>query len=105
VDRNGLARRYVASLSGRVRPHVVYPRAAIIAGIEGTVTIGLLVDAQGNILRRRVTRSSGHPSLDTAALDAAERVASVAAPPAELLASWAGGAQEIQLPLRMTLTR
>lgn len=105
VDMRGLMRGYMATLNGRVRPAVVYPRAAVIAGLEGTVMIGLLVDAQGNILRRRVKRSSGHTSLDTAVLEAAERLASVPAPPAELRTAWDGGPQEITVPIRMTLVR
>jgi len=105
VDVRGLMRGYMATLNGRVRPEVRYPRAAQIAGLEGTVRIGLLVDQHGNILRRRVQRSSGHPSLDAAALDGAQRVASVPAPPADLRAAWANGPVEITVPIHMTLTR
>lgn len=105
VDVRGLMRGYMATLNGRVRPEVRYPRAAQIAGLEGTVMIGLLIDERGTILRRRVKRSSGHASLDAAALEGAERVASVPAPPSELRTHWSGGPQEITVPIRMTIVR
>lgn len=103
VDLSGLARGYLSTLNGRVRPAVVYPRAAVIAGLEGTVMLGLLIDERGNILRRRVKRSSGHASLDAAVLDAAERVSSVPAPPNELRSQWSAGPRELTVPIRMTV--
>lgn len=103
VDLSGLARGYLSTLNGRVRPAVVYPRAAVIAGLEGTVMLGLLIDERGNILRRRVKRSSGHASLDAAVLEAAERVSTVPAPPNELRSQWSAGPRELTVPIRMTV--
>ncbi|MCB9627539.1 MAG: energy transducer TonB [Sandaracinaceae bacterium] len=101
VDLVGLTRGYMNLLSGRVRPGVTYPRAAIIAHIEGTVTLGLIVDENGQVVRWRVKRSSGHASLDSAVLEAAQRLGSVPAPPAELRPHWRQ--QEISVPVRMRL--
>lgn len=47
-----------------------YPRRALEAGIEGTVLIRVTLSAEGSILRASVHQSSGHASLDAAALKA-----------------------------------
>jgi len=48
-------------------PRPVYPAVALQRKIEGTVTIGFLVDARGNVLDTALRRSSGDASLDQAA--------------------------------------
>lgn len=45
-----------------------YPLAARRARSQGTVTVGLLVDALGNVTSVRVAATSGYPLLDEAAL-------------------------------------
>ena len=45
-----------------------YPREAQAAGIEGTVTVLVDVDGRGQVIDARVRTSSGHASLDAAAL-------------------------------------
>jgi TonB family protein len=45
----------------------VYPRADIAANHTGTVTLQFLVNQDGSVADSRVTRSSGHASLDDAA--------------------------------------
>ncbi len=47
-----------------------YPAADLAASHEGTVTLGFDIDAGGRILSSTVTKSSGYPSMDAAALDA-----------------------------------
>lgn len=54
-----------------VRP--LYPRAARRAGWEGVVRINALVDQAGVVVDAVVTASSGHGSLDQAALEAVRR--------------------------------
>jgi protein TonB len=46
----------------------VYPREAIIKGIEGTVTLFLRISADGKVTEVKIHESSGHEVLDKAAL-------------------------------------
>lgn len=48
----------------------VYPADDLAAGHTGTVTLGLHVDADGQVREARLYRSSGHRGLDRTALDA-----------------------------------
>jgi protein TonB len=50
-------------------PAPAYPRAALRAGIEGTVLLQVLVDVDGRPLQVDVNRSSGDRRLDLAARD------------------------------------
>lgn len=52
-------------------PMPEYPRAALIRQIEGTVVVEMIVDLSGQVLEVEVVTSSGHGSLDRAALKAA----------------------------------
>lgn len=47
----------------------LYPPALRDAGIGGTVELALHIDEEGRVLEARVASSSGHRSLDAAALD------------------------------------
>ncbi len=58
----------VADFSSCVKPY--YPAHDLAAQHEGTVTLGFEIDAHGRVAQAGVANSSGHPSLDTAALDA-----------------------------------
>ena len=51
-----------------VRP--VYPQAMRDAGIEGTVALSALIDAEGKVVSVRVTGSQAHPDLAKAAIEA-----------------------------------
>jgi protein TonB len=53
---------------GEILPQ--YPRAARRAGFEGVVTISVFIDETGRVVSAGVLASSGHQSLDQAALDA-----------------------------------
>lgn len=53
---------------------VEHPRALAMAGIGGTTVLRLLVSAQGKVDSVEVARSSGHPGLDSAAVDGAGRM-------------------------------
>ena len=48
----------------------VYPADDLAAGHTGTVTVGLYVDADGQVFDSEIVRSSGHPNLDRTARDA-----------------------------------
>lgn len=55
------------------RPPTVYPVVSRRLGEQGEVLLGLHVLADGRIAEVEVRRSSGHPRLDRAAMDAARR--------------------------------
>jgi protein TonB len=57
----------VETLAYDVHPAPRYPRQAARAGLEGTVTLRILVDEQGWPRSIEVERSSGHRELDRAA--------------------------------------
>lgn len=50
-----------------------YPRRALSRGYQGTVLLMLLVSKEGKVLKADVLESSGHSSLDKAALKAVKR--------------------------------
>ncbi|MEK7774724.1 MAG: energy transducer TonB [Candidatus Zixiibacteriota bacterium] len=53
------------------RQHPEYPRAAKEAGLTGKVWIKCLVNVDGKVLCVQVGKSTGHPELDQAAVNAA----------------------------------
>lgn len=57
----------LSTLAYDVAPAPRYPRASVIAGHEGTVTLRVLVDETGQPQEAVVERSSGHRALDQAA--------------------------------------
>ena len=61
------------------RPRVeivpAYPRSARASGLQGTVKIAALIDESGTLVSAEVLTSSGHASLDRAALEAVRRTA------------------------------
>ncbi len=52
----------------------LYPRQERDAGIGGTSLVWLLIDEGGRVVRTRLKESSGHPALDRAALQVADRM-------------------------------
>lgn len=65
--------------------HLYYPTAAVSAGLEGEAILLLRIDAKGSVVEARLARSSGHASLDEAALDAGRRIAGLTPGPREML--------------------
>jgi protein TonB len=54
-------------------PNPTYPKAALDQGLEGTVTLEVTVGADGKVTAVTVAESSGHASLDAAAVRAVKR--------------------------------
>lgn len=52
-------------------PPAVYPGSAVLRGLEGTVHLTLTVDPSGVVIAVELVKSSGHGSLDRAAIEAA----------------------------------
>ena len=66
---------YLAQMRRRLMEAVQYPQPARSRGLSGTVTLDILIGANGAIGNVSVTRSSSHPLLDEAALEAARSLA------------------------------
>lgn len=71
--RAAAAKRVVSKPSAVSRPTPKYPSSARRAGHEGTVTLSFTVGSSGKVTSVRVAKSSGHSSLDNAALSAIRR--------------------------------
>lgn len=54
--------------------NLTYPRSAIRRNLEGITRIGFIVNAEGRVENARVEVSSGHNTLDRAAIQAVERL-------------------------------
>lgn len=52
-------------------PAAVYPGRAVLRGLEGTVHLTMTVDPSGVVIAVELVKSSGHGSLDRAAIEAA----------------------------------
>jgi TonB family protein len=61
-----------------------YPKAARAARATGEVVIGFALDRYGRVLKRKITRSSGHSSLDEAALTVIDGFDRLPAPPGSM---------------------
>ncbi len=94
-----LIRQYYGTLSSYLRRNYDYPRRARLASIEGTVLVEIVVDKDGNVIRHRIVRSSGHEILDNAALSSIADLRSVPRPPDGL--PWTKRA--IRVPFRYSL--
>ena len=94
-----LIRQYYGTLSSYLRRNYDYPRRARLASIEGTVLVEIVVDKDGNVIRHRIVRSSGHEILDNAALSSIADVRNVPRPPDGL--PWTKRA--IRVPFRYSL--
>ncbi|AXE30224.1 hypothetical protein DK842_10105 [Chromobacterium phragmitis] len=64
-----------ARVLARLERYRQYPAASRLRGDEGTVYLSLRVDREGRVLAAQLSRGSGHPTLDQAALDTAYRAA------------------------------
>lgn len=84
IDLDKLRRKYVRRVGKAVRRDFKYPRAASRVGMEGKVIVAITIDADGNIIGAKITKSSGFDILDSAAVAAAKSVHRVPKPPAEL---------------------
>lgn len=57
-----------------------WPREALRRELEGTVTMKFLIDADGHVLEKAISKSSGHEILDIAALEATAQCTLVVTP-------------------------
>ena len=72
---------YARKVSSAFQRRLTYPPAAARRRIEGVVMVELVIEADGEVVGCRMTRSSGHDVLDEAALEAVRKVGDVPKPP------------------------
>lgn len=99
VDRGKLLRGYAQELYQRLAREKSYPSAARRAGLEGEVVVEVRIDSEGEILSVALHESSGHGSLDRAALEAVRSLKRFPAPPSAL--AW--NEKRLQIPIRYRL--
>lgn len=63
--------KYAEKVATEIQKRIRYPRMAERAGLEGTVELVLTYDGRGKFVEAKVRKSSGHKSLDDAAIEAA----------------------------------
>lgn len=88
--------RWQSRLSAWLNRHKRYPRGARSRREEGVVNVSFAIDAAGVVVSARISRSSGNPELDQAALDMLRRASPVPAPPP-------GVARKIAVPVQFNL--
>ena len=64
-----------AQVLARLERYRQYPATSRLRGDEGTAYLSIRIDREGRVLAARLSRGSGHPALDQAALDTAYRAA------------------------------
>lgn len=83
----------LAQMTALLADRLIYPLAAIEQGLEGQVTVQLALKQDGSVFTARVLESSGHLTLDRAAIQATRQL-----PP---MPAYAGG--EVVLPVTFKL--
>ena len=76
--------RYLAALRERIKHKKRYPRVSRRRGEEGKVIVSFVIRKNGKLTDLRITRSSGIPRLDNAALEIFRRINSFPPIPASL---------------------
>lgn len=74
-----------SQLFSRIARYKRYPTEARYKRQEGTVTVNFTISAQGNVLSKRIVKSSGYPLLDQEVLDLLSRAEPLPKPPADIL--------------------
>jgi protein TonB len=99
AELDELKMRYLKALVRRIQQKKYYPSKARLKREEGEVLVAFLIERSGRIGNIHVTRSSGSPSLDAAAVKTLERVNPFQALPEELeMQSW-----ELAVPIAYRL--
>ncbi|EGV29694.1 TonB family protein [Thiorhodococcus drewsii AZ1] len=92
-------RAYLSALQRAISRQQRYPASARRRQQTGTTTLAFVIQANGRIGQIRIVRSSGHSSIDRAAIDAMRRLGRFKPIPTELdRTTWA-----LQVPIRFNL--
>ena len=79
ADRSDFLATWGAKIKARIDRKKVYPKG--VKGVRGQATVALTVSRSGQLLSVSVSKSSGHPELDAAAVKAVLRVGRFPAAP------------------------
>jgi TonB family protein len=91
----GLRNQLLGELRTRLSHYLTYPPLARSRGWEGTVLLGLRVEADGQLDKIRLERSSGYAVLDNSALNSLKRIGNLA----EARVWLEGHSVDMQLPV------
>jgi TonB family protein len=97
----GSKMNYLNMVRVKIENQKKYPDAAQQRNIEGQVTVEFEISLDGQISEPSVSKSSGHQSLDLAAIDAVKKASPFASPPRQFFTD----AIHINLPIRFELVR
>ena len=94
-SQEGLRNQLLGELRTRLSHYLTYPPLARSHGWEGTVLLGLRVEADGQLDKIRLERSSGYAVLDNSALNSLKRIGNLV----EARAWLEGHSVDMQLPV------
>ncbi len=97
----GSKMNYLDMVRVKIERHKQYPDAAQRRNIEGQVTVEFTINLDGRITEPSISKSSGHPSLDLAAIDAVKKASPFSSPPRDYF----NDTIHINLPIRFELIR
>jgi TonB family protein len=97
----GSRMNYLDMVRVKIENQKKYPDAAQQRNIEGQVTVEFEISLDGQITEPSVSKSSGHPALDLAAINAVKKASPFSSPPKEFFTD----AIHINLPIRFELIR
>lgn len=92
-----------SQLFGRIARYKRYPSEARYKRQEGTVIVNFTISAQGQVLSKRIIRSSGFPLLDQEVLDLLTRAEPLPKPPADILKG--SNSRAITIPINFNLKK
>ncbi|MCU0834962.1 MAG: energy transducer TonB [Chromatiaceae bacterium] len=84
VAKATIEQRYLSALQQAIARHRFYPKAARQDGIEGTVTLSFVIEADGRITGVQIASASGSALLDQAGLETLARLGRFRPIPPEL---------------------
>ncbi|TYC53120.1 energy transducer TonB [Rhodobacterales bacterium] len=90
------ASNYKGKVAAKLRRAKRYPRAARREGLVGTVRVAFTIASNGSVSGIRITRSSGHQTLDQAAIEMVRRASPMPKFPRDLRKP----SMQIQVPVQ-----
>ncbi len=100
VDKDLLSGTYTQKLIGHIKKIQYYPKKALIAEVQGSLTVKIIINQQGEILSRKLTKRSGSRLLDREVLKMVGKASPFPSIPAELEVT----SFEFSIPLNFTLS-
>lgn len=91
----GVVAKYAGLLKGRLEESMHYPRAARLAGQQGSVVVRFVIDRNGNVLSIVLEKPSGYAILDREAVEMIERAEPFPVMPGEM----SGEVLELRVPI------